>query len=264
MPRKCKDLIGCRFGRLIVVARAPDYIRRDGRKEIMWKCDCDCGSKSIIVMGGNLTRKDRGTKSCGCLTREISSTRAKETVKELHKRNHKINKYDLSGDYAIGWTNKGDEFWFDKKHYDLIKDYCWHYNRRGYVVAWDIQSEQEIKLHRLIMGVDDPMIEVDHIQHPPRNEHKIDNREINLRLVVHANNAKNHVVQINNTSGVSGVHYCERDNKWIARISVNGERIHLGSFDNKEDAIKIREETEIKYFGEYRYDANNLSKQIRR
>lgn len=262
MPRKCEDLIGYKFGRLTVVARAPDRIRKNGRKEIMWECICDCGNPNpVIVMGGNLKRKNRGTQSCGCLAKELSSKRAKETVEELHKQNHKINLYDLSGEYVIGYTLKGDEFWFDKEDYNLIKDYCWNYDRRGHVAAWDIQNQKQIKLHRLIMNVVDPSIEVDHIQHPPRNEHKVDNRKSNLRIVKHADNSKNHVVQINNTSGTSGVHYCSRDSKWIARISVDGNRIHLGSFDDKDDAIRVRKEAEIKYFGEYRYDAHNSTQQ---
>ena len=262
MPRECEDLVGQKFGRLEVVARAPDYVRKDGRKEIMWECKCSCGNpNTVVVMSGNLKRKDRGTKSCGCIGKEVSSERAKEAVKELHGKNHKINKYDLAGEYGIGYTSNGEEFWFDKEDYKLIKDYCWYYDVRGHVSAWDITNQRQIRLHRLIMNVIDSNIEVDHIQHPPRNEHKVDNRKSNLRIVAHADNAKNHVIQINNVSGISGVHYCERDGKWIARIGVNNERIHLGSFDSKEEAIKARERAEIKYYGEYRYSANNPTQQ---
>ena len=262
MPRKCENLIGRKFGRLTVIARAPDHIGKDGRKEIMWECLCDCGNPNpVVVMGSNLKRKNRGTQSCGCLARELSSERAKETVKELHKKNHKVNTYDLSGEYAIGYTSKGEEFWFDKEDYNLVKDYCWHYNRRGHVEAWSIQKQKQITIHRLVMGVEDTNTEVDHIRHPPRNEHKVDNRKSNLRIVIHADNAKNHVIQINNTSGVSGVHYSARDNKWVARIGINGKRTLLGYFDDKDDAIKARKEAEIKYYGDYRYDAHNSTRQ---
>lgn len=259
MPRKCEDLVGRQFGRLTVVARAPDYIRKDGRKEVMWECECSCGNpESIIVMSGNLRRKNRGTKSCGCIGRELSADRARQTVDKLHQQNHKTSSYDLSGEHGVGYTSQGDEFWFDKEDYELIKDYCWHYNKRGYVVAWSILQKAEVKLHRLVMKIDDPSIEVDHIVHPPRDEHKVDNRKSNLRLVSHANNAKNHVVQINNSSGVSGVHFSARDGKWVARIGCDDARIHLGSFNTKEEAIEVRKKAEIKYHGEYRYNANDL------
>lgn len=262
MPRQCEDLIGREFGRLKVVARASDYIRKDGRKEVMWECECSCGNpNTIVVMSANLRRKNKGTQSCGCIGRELSSKRAKQTITELHRQNHKVNQYDLSGEYGIGYTLQGDVFWFDKADYELIKDYCWHYNKRGYVVAWSILQRTEIKLHRLVMNVNNPNIEIDHIIHPPRNEHKIDNRKSNLRLVSHTNNTKNHVVQINNSSGTSGVHFSKRDGKWVARISCDGVRIHLGSFDTKEDAIRVRKEAESKYYGEYRYDASNTTTQ---
>lgn len=259
MSRKCEDLVGRKFGRLEVVARAPDHIRRDGKRDIMWECKCECGNpNTVLVMSGNLKRKDRGTQSCGCIGKELSSQRASRLVIKLHQQNHKTSEYDLSGEYGIGYTTQGDIFWFDKEDYDLIKDYCWHYNKRGYVVAWSISQGIEIKLHRLVMNINDSSVEVDHIIHPPRREHKIDNRKSNLRLVSHANNAKNHVIQSNNSSGTSGVHFSERDGKWIARISVDGKRIYLGSFDKKEEAIQVRRDAEIEYHKEYRYQSSEL------
>ena len=36
----------------------------------------------------------------------------------------KYNTYDLSGEYGIGYTSKGEEFYFDLDDYDKIKDYC--------------------------------------------------------------------------------------------------------------------------------------------
>ena len=37
------------------------------------------------------------------------------------------NKYDLSGEYGIGWThNTEHEFYFDLEDYDIIKYYCWY------------------------------------------------------------------------------------------------------------------------------------------
>lgn len=54
-----KDLIGQRFGNLIVVKRDVNQ-----RLQIMWKCLCDCGNKC----SANTTGLIKGTiKSCGCL-----------------------------------------------------------------------------------------------------------------------------------------------------------------------------------------------------
>ncbi len=56
------NLIGKRFGRLVVIERAG--VRKS---HVLWKCKCDCGNETI-TWGLNL-RHSR-TKSCGCLHKE--------------------------------------------------------------------------------------------------------------------------------------------------------------------------------------------------
>lgn len=63
----CIDMSGQRFGRLVVIERAPN---EPGEKS-KWRCLCDCGEEKIIARGGLV----RGTtQSCGCLHREITSS----------------------------------------------------------------------------------------------------------------------------------------------------------------------------------------------
>lgn len=40
------------------------------------------------------------------------------------KKNKRYNRYDLTGEYGIGYTNQGVEFYFDLEDYDKIKEYC--------------------------------------------------------------------------------------------------------------------------------------------
>ena len=47
------------------------------------------------------------------------------------------------------------------------------------------------------------------------------------------------------------MYWLERLKKWIAYITVNKKRMHLGSFSDKEDAIKARLQAEAKYFKEF-------------
>ena len=68
----------------------------------------------------------------------------------------------------------------------------------------------------------------------------------------------NHKQRENTSSGVTGVTWKNRKQKWIANIHIDGKEIYLGSYTNKEDAIKARREAEDKYFGEYSY--NNSQK----
>jgi hypothetical protein len=62
-----------------------------------------------------------------------------------------------------------------------------------------------------------------------------------------------------NTSGRTGVYWFKRVNKWIAAIVVDNRQIHLGYFVNFEDAVKAREEAEIKYYGELKPEAREES-----
>lgn len=51
----------------------------------------------------------------------------------------------------------------------------------------------------------------------------------------------------NNKSGVKGVCFNSKKNKWRAEIGYKGEKFFLGEFVDKEDAIKARKEAEGKY-----------------
>lgn len=60
------DITGQRFGRLVVVKR----YGTNHDKRATWLCQCDCG-KTVVVAGKQLRRGY--TKSCGCLSRDIST-----------------------------------------------------------------------------------------------------------------------------------------------------------------------------------------------
>ena len=218
------NLVGEKFGKLTVISF---YDAKHGHSR--WVCKCDCGSdKQIIVEGIRL--KSGNTKSCGCL--RINK------AKEMSELNKKYNAYDLTGEYGIGYTSKGEEFYFDLEDYDLIKDYCWHITNKGYVVRTGEKP----------MNVSDDK-KVDHIQH-----NKNDNRKSLLRVCTDQENNMNKSIGKNNTSGVTGVYWSKKNNKWWASIKINKKSIYLGSFINFEDAVKARKEAEEKYFGEFSYD----------
>lgn len=61
--RKKLNLVGQRFGRLLVLEKAG----RSKCRKILWKCKCVCGIEKIIF-GAHL--RNGNTKSCGCLNRE--------------------------------------------------------------------------------------------------------------------------------------------------------------------------------------------------
>ena len=239
---KVIDLTGHRFGRLTVLERADNYVSPLGQKKTRWVCKCDCGNETILTTT-QLTRKT-GTKSCGCLRKEIAS--------ELHK---KQNRYDLTGEYGIGYSNDGKVcFYFDLQDYNIIKEYYWGISSNKYIYTRlpRCDGHKVIFQHRLIMQCDDNQ-EVDHINHVT-----YDNRRSNLRIVTSSQNKMNTKTRKSNT-GVRGV-YQTKNFKFNVMISVNKKRLYLGTFDNLEDAIAVRKQAEDKYYGEYSF--NNSNKEI--
>lgn len=61
-----KDLMGEKFGRLLVIKEALNK-----NKATRWLCQCDCGNKKEIPTK-SLLRTDNPTNSCGCLLREYN------------------------------------------------------------------------------------------------------------------------------------------------------------------------------------------------
>lgn len=101
------------------------------------------------------------------------------------------------------------------------------------------------KLHRLCwlyMTGKMPDGQIDHINH-----NRTDNRWCNLRVVDNKENHKNRPLQCNNKSGVPGVCFSSKYNKYRSYITLSGKQIHLGLYENINDAIEARKIANVKY-----------------
>lgn len=67
---RINDMIGQRFGKLLVICRASDRLNPNGTRDIRWKCRCDCG-RIVTVRGSLLRCGDK--QSCGCDVQSIHS-----------------------------------------------------------------------------------------------------------------------------------------------------------------------------------------------
>ena len=228
-----KDLTGQTFGRLTVICQAEDYISPAGQHYAQWLCECSCEEQNqCIVMGSCLTTGH--TKSCGCLQRE-------QAAEACHKR-HKTNQYDLSGNYGIGkYSNCDETFIFSLSDFNIIKEYCWSKGAHGYPVTWNPETRTLMKMHELF-----GLYWYDH-----ENRNRGDNRRENLRPSNIQSNSLNRSLYKNNKSGIIGVHFDSRKQKWIAQININKKRTSLGKFNNKKDAIVARLQAEKQYYKEF-------------
>jgi hypothetical protein len=85
-------------------------------------------------------------------------------------------------------------------------------------------------------------LQVDHIDGDTYN-----NRLNNLRVVTCQENMRNTKLSSRNKSGTIGVHLKSSTKRWEAHIGVERKFIYLGSYTNKDDAIKARRDAEVKY-----------------
>lgn len=211
------------FGKLKVI----EYEIRNGH--VYFKCQCSCGNQNYkYVRKDHLLNED--VQSCGCLYKERTHSKVDKPT------------YDFVDDIVIGTTFDGKQFIFDKDDYTKVSPYCWYFDAYGYVVARI--GKKAAKLHRFLL--DFPKSKVDHI-----NRKRNDCRKCNLREISDTFNAVNRSKTTYNTSGIVGVYYRKNQNDWTARIKVNKQELFLGSFMDKEDAIKARLLAEQEHFGEY-------------
>lgn len=113
------DLTGQTFGRLTVIERDEDYVRKDGRRASKWICKCECG-KEISVLHSNLTRGN--SKSCGCLKHEkisqsnlihgLRHSRIYSIWSNMHSRCHNPNtpRYSDYGGRGVGVCSEWGDF----------------------------------------------------------------------------------------------------------------------------------------------------------
>lgn len=103
MPRKPENLVGQRFGRLVVLEDTKIMVSK--RNQTYQKCLCDCGN---IVIVPKSYLKSEHTRSCGCWVKEMHTTHGLSQSriykvysgmkKRCYNKNHKLyNRYGGRG-----------------------------------------------------------------------------------------------------------------------------------------------------------------------
>jgi hypothetical protein len=87
---------------------------------------------------------------------------------------------------------------------------------------------------------------VDHIDGNPSN-----NKFENLRPADYASNGWNQKIQSNNKSGVKGVCWNKKQQKWVVHCMNNGKNNYLGCFSDLQKAKKVVEEFRFNSHNEF-------------
>lgn len=133
MSGKCHyiDNIGERFGRLIVIERIENYISKNGKNRVRYKCLCDCGNFKEVLKESLM---NDSTKSCGCLRKQLLRNKVWKGYKEISGR--------LISAIKSGAKSRGFE-------YNLSNEYLWNLfikqDRKCALTGYDIKFTANYK-----------------------------------------------------------------------------------------------------------------------
>lgn len=216
-----KDLTGQHFGRLTVLGLDPEPYRSPaGKTTRRWRCRCDCG-KELSVLTNALTGKS-GTRSCGCARAEKTRKQASDLTGQRFGRLTVLRATDLPkpepNGTRLGWLCRCD---------------C---GKEIVATSKSLHSGKLLSCGCLLSEIGRKKIKAQNV---------VGHYQGTTVTAIRPERKPNR----NNTSGVKGVYWSEREQRWIAKICVKGKNITLGRFATKGPAIRARLAAEEQYFG---------------
>lgn len=132
----------------------------------------------------------------------------------------------------------------DDSDYQHLNSHKWYF-RSGYAVrVTGIKGQRKtIWMHRNIANT--PIgLDTDHI-----NGDRLDNRKANLRICTTSQNMANRRKLKTTTLPYKGVH--KQQNRYVARLGFNKQKIELGSYPTAELAAVAYDQAAVKHFGQF-------------
>lgn len=203
-----------RFGSLVVEAFSE---RKNGH--VFWQCMCDCGNIGVFTQN-NLKRGN--TTSCGC-----SRIKLKNQLKNQYKSEYRI------------WQGMHSRCYRENDSKYLM------YGQRGIKICsrWNKFDGGSFANFIEDMGHRPDGMSIDRV------DNDSDYRPDNCVWQTSTIQSYNQSLRLDNTSGVTGVVYCERLGKYNAQIQKEGKRVNLGWFSSIDEATKVRKLAEVEYYG---------------
>lgn len=218
--RSTNYLPGTQYGRLTIVSEGPKLKYEHGSIGQVW-CECSCGNPELtLVRKNNLISGN--TTSCGCTGEESRKTHGLSNSRtyQIHEGMLRRCRPNLAEQFP-GHAGKGIK---------VCKE-------------WDPKLGGSFENFYRDMGEVPDGMSLDRI------DFNGDYCKENCRWASNSVQGYNKGLDPNNTSGKSGVSFYTKQGKWSAEIHVENQHIRLGMFVNFEDAVKAREEAELKYYG---------------
>ena len=206
------DLTGHKYGRLTVLDRSKNI-----SKIVAWRCLCSCGTKTIVKA---LCLRSGGTKSCGCLGREI---------RKLSKTTHGMVG---SAEYTTWCALKSRcNTKTDKRFHD--------YGGRGIKVC-----DGWLKFEGFYADMGDkpsPNHSIDRIDNDGNYEPG------NCRWATTEQQSRNKRIRKDNKTGIAGIEVSHSGNYYV-RFYLSGKKIVLYSGKDFFEACCVRKSAELRYW----------------
>lgn len=139
----------------------------------------------------------------------------------------------------------------DDADYEWLNSIRWWIQKRAtgrlYAEGW--VGGVKISMHRLILGLTDPKMYGDHIDHDTLN-----NQRDNLRKATHQQNSINKKSHNGSQSKYLGVHRHMPSRKairWRAKVTLNGKQFSVGVFKTEIEAAIARDKKAKELHGEF-------------
>lgn len=189
-------------------------IERTGEKKgtsFVWRCRCDCGKETMVTSNSLLSGN---TRSCGCLREETKRSGFHDIAGQRFGRLLAVEPVEKRSGGSVIWKCR-----------------C------------DCGRESEHAVKALVSGKAQSCgcsrLENDALQ---RTLHYIDGTCVEFL----ENMGK---LRSDNTSGYPGLKWVR--GKWQVRITFKKKGYYLGTYADKEEAIRVRKEAEQRVFGEF-------------
>jgi AP2 domain/HNH endonuclease len=107
--------------------------------------------------------------------------------------------------------------------------------------------QRKVQMHRFILEMIDPEIQVDH-----RDNNGLNNQRRNLRIATNAQNQRNARKAKGKSSKFKGVTWNKKVKRWQASMTANGKYLYLGLFLSEKEAAFAYTQTAQRIFGRFK------------
>lgn len=165
----------------------------------------------------------------------------------------KVRKPIICDGYALLPLTKGKFAKIDVADIPLAADRNWQVSAGGgnrlyasAYVRYGPKKYGRVLLHRLLMGMPDLSVEIDH-----EDGDGLNNQRGNLRIATVSQNRQNRGPGRDNQLGVKGVYYSVGKGKYRVSIRAEGKTSHVGYFNTIDEAATAYNAAAKKFHGEF-------------